>query len=110
MMESFYSWLASLIDPESNRRYRNTWSPDALPRVALLCPCVLYGRIENRIQDLEMGGDGFGIPYCGWNMRCMCGAFQFCCCCCCCCASTSSPSLFPNSHIQSPPSLKIQQP
>ncbi|KAL2111654.1 hypothetical protein VUR80DRAFT_9665 [Thermomyces stellatus] len=85
VMEHCLSWLASLVDPESNRRYVDTWAPHALRRVSLFCPWVVYGRIENRIRDLERGGDGFGIPYCCCNERCFCGCFQFCCCCGCCC-------------------------
>lgn len=106
-MESCYSWLASLLDPESNRRYRGTWSPDSLPRIAVFCPWMVYGRIENRIQDLELGGDGFGIPYCDCNLRCMCGAFQFCCCCCCCCTFLSPRLSYP---LPSPASIPCHGP
>jgi hypothetical protein len=84
-MEAVLSWVSSIADPESNRRYRGTFSPEMLPVVSLLCPWVVYGRIENRIADLEHGGDGFGIPYCDCNGRCFCGMFQIFCCCCCCC-------------------------
>lgn len=98
-METLLSWAASLADPESNRRYRHTWSPSTLPTIAALCPFVVYGRIENRIRDLERGGDGFGVPYCNLNGRCVCGTFQFCCCCFCCCASVPSPSLLPSSLV-----------
>lgn len=95
-MERCLSFIASLVDPESNRRYVNTWSPDVLRRISILCPWAVYGRIEYRIRDLERGGDGFGIPYCCCNGRFCCTCFQFCCCCCCCCASCPFPHLTPS--------------
>lgn len=75
-MEAFLSWLGTLVDPQSARNYRTTFSPETLAKISLFCPWVVYGRIENRLSDLERGGDGFAIPYCDCNVKCCCGAFQ----------------------------------
>ncbi|SPO06869.1 uncharacterized protein DNG_09563 [Cephalotrichum gorgonifer] len=77
--------VASGAGPQQpSRQCRHTGSPSTLAGMACGCPWVIYGRIEYRIRDLEKGGDGFGGPASNCNLRCCCGAFQFCCCCFCC--------------------------
>ena len=103
--ETILSFFASIVDPESNRRYRDTWPPWVAFPLAFWCPFVVFGRIENRIRDLESGGDGFGIPWVSCNERCCFSCCHCLCCCCCCC--TSSPNATLLFHVTSPSCIPL---
>ncbi|CAI4212597.1 unnamed protein product [Parascedosporium putredinis] len=63
---------------------RPPWSPTRLRVLAYTCPCMVFARIDNRLDDLELGGDGLSTPNCDVNRVCALSCFHTVCCFLCC--------------------------